>query len=213
MYDSQENKSSGLDSRKILYRINVAEEFHVSEGYSHALAWISSQTVTCVVPSVHHFFRALRRFKARNASDYSFGICEKILQRDAIAAGTSTANLESTLQSLVELFLQTLVYRSYWDLQGKLERWQELWHRKQSPQSNWFLQFVNNYRSGSTTWPWTIRPALMILWGVCWCFFDRPHQLDFSGDMSNYWPEGINPHNGNCKNGLHIDSELTQSRG
>ncbi|KAK7516436.1 uncharacterized protein IWZ02DRAFT_292483 [Phyllosticta citriasiana] len=26
-------------------------------------------------------------------------------------------------------------------------------------------------RPMSTTWPWTIRPALAVLWGVCWMFY------------------------------------------
>jgi hypothetical protein len=34
-----------------------------------------------------------------------------------------------------------------------------------------FSEFPNKYRPPCTTMPWNIRPALLVLWGVCWMFF------------------------------------------
>ena len=33
-----------------------------------------------------------------------------------------------------------------------------------------FSEFPNNHRPPCTTMPWNIRPALVVLWGVCWMF-------------------------------------------
>jgi hypothetical protein len=37
----------------------------------------------------------------------------------------------------------------------------------------WFTEFPDNRRPLSTTWPWSIKPSLAVLWGVCWMFYDR----------------------------------------
>jgi hypothetical protein len=36
------------------------------------------------------------------------------------------------------------------------------------------FEFPNNFRHLCTTMPWTIAPALLILWVVCWMFFGSP---------------------------------------
>jgi hypothetical protein len=38
---------------------------------------------------------------------------------------------------------------------------------------DWFFEFPDARHPLSTTWPWSIRPALAVLWGVCWMFYDR----------------------------------------
>ena len=35
-----------------------------------------------------------------------------------------------------------------------------------------FFEFPNNLRHLCTTMPWSIWPALVVLWGVCWMFYD-----------------------------------------
>jgi len=37
----------------------------------------------------------------------------------------------------------------------------------------WCAEFSNNRRPASTTWPWSIRPSLAVLWGVCWMFYPQ----------------------------------------
>jgi hypothetical protein len=35
-----------------------------------------------------------------------------------------------------------------------------------------FSVFPNNFRHSCTTMPWTIWPALVVLWGACWMFYE-----------------------------------------
>ncbi|KAF9776811.1 hypothetical protein IL306_004928 [Fusarium sp. DS 682] len=46
------------------------------------------------------------------------------------------------------------------------------------------FEFPNNIRHVCTTMPWTILPALIVLWGVCWMFIIGPGELE---------PEELNP--------------------
>jgi hypothetical protein len=48
-----------------------------------------------------------------------------------------------------------------------------------------FSEFPNSMRPPCTTMPWTIWPALLVLWGVCWMFYTPlspadEHQLNLS---------------------------------
>ncbi|KAF2873583.1 hypothetical protein BDV95DRAFT_489802 [Massariosphaeria phaeospora] len=38
----------------------------------------------------------------------------------------------------------------------------------------WFTEFPDNQPHLSTTMPWTIKPSLAVLWGVCWMFYNSP---------------------------------------
>lgn len=40
------------------------------------------------------------------------------------------------------------------------------------------FEFPNNMRHVYTTMPWTILPALLVLWGVCWMFIIGPGDLE-----------------------------------
>ncbi|KAF5646026.1 hypothetical protein F52700_1975 [Fusarium sp. NRRL 52700] len=40
------------------------------------------------------------------------------------------------------------------------------------------FEFPNNMRHVCTTMPWTILPALLVLWGVCWMFAIRPGDIE-----------------------------------
>ena len=35
----------------------------------------------------------------------------------------------------------------------------------------WYAEWPNCHRPLSTTWPWNIKPSLLVLWGVCWMFY------------------------------------------
>lgn len=38
---------------------------------------------------------------------------------------------------------------------------------------HWFSEFPDARHPLSTTWPWSIRPSLAVIWGVCWMFYDH----------------------------------------
>jgi hypothetical protein len=37
----------------------------------------------------------------------------------------------------------------------------------------WFSEFAEKPQPLSTSFPWTIKPSLAVLWGVCWMFYDH----------------------------------------
>ena len=41
-----------------------------------------------------------------------------------------------------------------------------------------FFEFPSGIRHTCTTMPWTIWPALVVLWGVCWMFIQQRHEAD-----------------------------------
>ncbi|CAD0044355.1 unnamed protein product [Aureobasidium pullulans] len=48
----------------------------------------------------------------------------------------------------------------------------------------WFFEYPDARHPLSTTWPWSIRPSLAVLWGVCWKFLDNyDYQWDDQGNL------------------------------
>lgn len=49
----------------------------------------------------------------------------------------------------------------------------------------WFFEFPDARHPLSTTWPWSIKPSLAVIWGVCWQFFANfaPPQFDDEGNL------------------------------
>ncbi|KAF5657236.1 hypothetical protein FCIRC_13329 [Fusarium circinatum] len=50
-----------------------------------------------------------------------------------------------------------------------------------------FFEFPNNIRHTCTTMPWTILPALLVLWGVCWMFIIGSSQPEYE------WGNAVDP--------------------
>jgi len=50
-------------------------------------------------------------------------------------------------------------------------------NKKQRRLLGWFTEFAEKPHPLSTSFPWTIKPSLAVLWGVCWMFYD------FTGDQ------------------------------
>ena len=44
--------------------------------------------------------------------------------------------------------------------------------KKQRKMLGWFMEFAEKPRPLSTSFPWTIKPSLAVLWGVCWMFYN-----------------------------------------
>jgi len=45
--------------------------------------------------------------------------------------------------------------------------------KRQRKLLSWFSEFAEKPHPLSTSFPWTIKPSLAVLWGVCWMFYDR----------------------------------------
>ncbi|EUC29199.1 hypothetical protein COCCADRAFT_107162 [Bipolaris zeicola 26-R-13] len=44
--------------------------------------------------------------------------------------------------------------------------------KKQRKMLGWFSEFAEKPQALSTSFPWTIKPSLAVLWGVCWMFYE-----------------------------------------
>ncbi|CAA9959741.1 hypothetical protein PTMSG1_03149 [Pyrenophora teres f. maculata] len=54
--------------------------------------------------------------------------------------------------------------------------------KKQRKLLSWFTEFAAKPQALSTCFPWTIKPSLAVLWGVCWMFYDgAPGERALSG--------------------------------
>ncbi|KAF2083994.1 hypothetical protein K490DRAFT_60010 [Saccharata proteae CBS 121410] len=87
-------------------------------------------------------------------------------------------NLEHILlvlrQALVEAFirksnLRPFIRRCLEALREEAKQEQKYW-RLQRKLLSWFSEYAGG-RPLSTTWPWSIRPSLAVLWGDCWMFY------------------------------------------
>ena len=101
------------------------------------------------------------------------------------------ANLEHLLLCLKDRVLRLLVARLI-ELAHKHLAESQQTQRKQC--RDWFFEFPDARHPRSTTWPWSIRPSLAVIWGVCWMFYDsynthrwspESYRFDEHGDMVN----------------------------
>jgi hypothetical protein len=61
--------------------------------------------------------------------------------------------------------------------------------KKQRRLLAWFSEFPDSHRPLSTTWPWSIKPSLAVLWGVCWMFY---YSQDEQNQINEVWaPDNI----------------------
>ncbi len=81
------------------------------------------------------------------------------------------ANLQHILRSLQEIALEAII-RHYLDLfEAHILHWHLYWQHSKRIGEGWFAEWPNGPRPLSTTWPWNIKPSLLVLWGVCWMFY------------------------------------------
>ena len=76
------------------------------------------------------------------------------------------ANLLHLLRRLQYFLFQILVHRSLKRLDDLHENWRKQDSRQEgkSLDADWFSEWPSGERPLSTTWPWNIRPSLVVLW-------------------------------------------------
>lgn len=107
----------------------------------------------------------------------------------------SIANVEHTLRYLQRAALEALIFHGIRWLEEKIQPWQHSWLQERQLDFGWFSEWPNSRRPLSTTWPWNIKPSLVVLWGVCWMFYDNStrsaaelrQQLEDEGVESSVW--------------------------
>ena len=55
-------------------------------------------------------------------------------------------------------------------MEKRKTEWAHQRHQQKTTQ-DWFSEYAQNQRPLSTTWPWSIKPSLAVIWGVCWMFY------------------------------------------
>ena len=97
---------------------------------------------------------------------------------------TWTANLLHLLLCLRALAYELLIRMRMKLLMPIIKDWYSEWDQEQiSHQNEWQQQKIANRNQMyfaewpgrrpplNTTWPWLVKPSLMVLWGVCWMFY------------------------------------------
>ena len=77
------------------------------------------------------------------------------------------ANLEHLLRCLQQVALDAIVCLCLNLLVADLFRWSH--HQRDA--DAWFAEWPNAQHPLNTTWPWNVKTALLVLWGVCWMFY------------------------------------------
>ena len=100
-----------------------------------------------------------------------------------------SANVEHLLLCLDAQLLRALIVRVLAVVVKQADDWQRA---KNTRRRNdlFFFEFPDARHPLSTTWPWSIRPALAVLWGVCWMFYESSDRLskwriDGQGNLVN----------------------------
>ena len=107
--------------------------------------------------------------------------CEGNEVLDSRLDETFLANLEHLLLCLQDQLIHLLVSNCVQLVRRHVLECQ----KDQSKHSEeWFSEFPDARHPLSTTWPWSIRPSLAVIWGVCWMFYDcNGYSFDNSGNM------------------------------
>ena len=96
-------------------------------------------------------------------------VCEGNEILDVTLDETYVANLEHLLLCLQDQLIRLLI-TSCVELVHKhlIESQKDRYKHCE----DWFFEFPDSRHPLSTTWPWSIRPSLAVIWGVCWMFYD-----------------------------------------
>ena len=117
---------------------------------------------------VGDLLRTLKRLSPSPGCAKTFGEGSELL--DCHLDETYLANLDHLLLCLKDQLLRLLVAK----LVELVHRHVIECQRDQSKRSeDWFFEFPDARHPLSTTWPWSIRPSLAVLWGVCWMFYNH----------------------------------------
>jgi len=106
------------------------------------------------------------------------------------------ANLEHLIRCLQQAALEALIRLSLKLMEAEALRWNNYRRRLAQILDGWFAEWPNGQHPLSTTWPWNIKPSLVILWGVCWMFYadnDAQMLMPNEGSQLRQFSEGFRP--------------------
>lgn len=97
-------------------------------------------------------------------------IVEKSLSGELICDKLA-AHFEHTLGSLRQDALEVIIRYYLNIIEAHFLHLHLRWQHSNRIGEGWFAEWPNGRRPLSTTWPWNIKPSLLVLWGVCWMFY------------------------------------------
>ena len=81
------------------------------------------------------------------------------------------ANLEHLLRCIKQIALDAILRKYLTIFEAHILHWHHYWQHQRRIDEGWFAEWPNGQRPLSTTWPWNVKPSLLVLWGVCWMFY------------------------------------------
>ena len=94
-----------------------------------------------------------------------------LLTSDELKCNKSLANLEHMIRCLRQSTLEAIICQYLHLVEAHILHWHKYWQYRRHLDEGWFAEWPNGERPLSTTWPWNIKPSLLVLWGVCWMFY------------------------------------------
>ncbi|KAL8850630.1 MAG: hypothetical protein Q9221_004416 [Calogaya cf. arnoldii] len=172
----------------------------------------TSSVATCDRLFLAYNARAVTRFKGIEELRHIYDLTTLLLARLPSSSGNtarsalalpglnqekSIANLDHILRCLRQAALEALIYHGMSKFQEDVRQWHQYWLRDRQLDHGWFSEWPGGRRPLSTTWPWNIRPSLVVLWGVCWMFYDNStrskeqlrQQLEDGEAASSFWSQ------------------------
>ncbi|KAL9607730.1 MAG: hypothetical protein Q9167_007381 [Letrouitia subvulpina] len=141
---------------------------------------------------LHCGAKSITRTKDMTELSYIFDFATSLLQRlwslpgrssgwskhlsgthNCLEVKKATARLEHILRYLRQAALEALIHYGLRLLGADALHEQDYWDQQRHLDYGWFSEWPNSRRPLSTTWPWNIIPSLVVLWGVCWMFYDN----------------------------------------
>lgn len=102
-----------------------------------------------------------------NQSDCDHLKCEKFI-----------ANLEHLLRCLQQAIVEALIHNTLKLIDADILHCHSNWQQRRGDREGWFAEWPNGQPPLNTTWPWNVKPSLVVLWGVCWMFYDHNSQVN-----------------------------------
>ena len=155
----------------------------------------------------HAFSDRLQVWSGDHAIRNSSGLLEESLSGE-LDYDIYIANIQHLFRSLQQNALEAFICHYFYIVEPPILHWHLHWRHSKRIGEAWFAEWPNSQRPLSTTWPWNIKPSLLVLWGVCWMFYG-PTGNDIKRPTRN--PRGAAQSGDNLRTG-HLGNRDNQSQ-
>lgn len=155
----------------------IAKEDHLLPRYDLCLSGITGSVdeLENLVCSIRVLLGRLQDWSSTHAVPASSGLAEDSWSGES-TCDKIVAESQDILRSLQHIALDAIL-RHFEDIAEAhiphWQYWQFHWQYSKRIGDGWFAEWPNSHRPLSTTWPWNVKPSLLVLWGVCWMFYGQ----------------------------------------